>query len=168
MRTKIIFLLLLILQISYSQKIKISKNELLKAFRKTIIQTQKGIIQTDSNPWFSDNSNDIYFKNDTILLVNAKTYKRDFCKIINWTFYKKDFFVIGDADYCNEPPTKKVTKSNDWINLKSYNYKNYLILELYNQDKLIEKFKVLSLQQNQSKDNKDEIDYVLKLVRIKT
>ena len=167
LKQQIVFLLFLIFQVSYSQEIKISKNSLSKVFEQTIIQTKKGIIQTDSIPWFTDNSNDVYFKNDTITFVNAKTFKRDFCKIINWTFYKKDSFVIGNADYCNEPPSKRAIKSTDWINLKNYNYENDLILELYNQNKLIEKFKVLSIQKNQSIYNADQTDYVLKLLRIK-
>lgn len=167
MINKLFFLLLLIFQISYSQDIKIKEKELFKIFRKTIIQDKKGIIQINSNPWFTDNSNDNYFKKDTIIFRNAKSYNRNYCKIFNWNFYKKNALIISDADYCNEPPSQKVTKPKDWIKLKTYNFKNCLILELYNQNKLVEKFKVLSVEENQSKYNKEQTDYILKLLRIK-
>lgn len=166
MINKLFFLLLLVFQTSYSQDIKISKKSLLKVFQKTIVQTKRRIVETDSNPWVTDNSNDVYLKNDTITLVNAKTFKRNFCNAINWTFYRKDSFVIGYAQNCKEPPSKKVTM--DWIKLKTYNSKNDLILELYNQNTLVEKFKVLSVEENQSKYYKDQTDYILKLLRIKT
>ena len=141
-----LLVLILIIQFSYSQKTKISKAELLKAFKETIVQKEKGIIHTNSNPWFTDNTNENYFKKDTITLKNAKSYKRDYCKIINWNFYKKAAFSIENADYCNEPPSQKVTTENDWINLNVEKVENYLIIELFNQNKLIDKFKILSLE----------------------
>nr|WP_294780720.1 hypothetical protein [uncultured Flavobacterium sp.] len=150
----------------YCQKTTVFRDELLKTFKKTIDQNRK-TINTNSNPWFTDNTNGNYYKNDTIILKNGKSYNRDYCKIINWTFYKKDAFIIGYADYCGEPPTQKVIKPENWINLKLYNSADDLVLELYNMNKLLEKFKVISLQRNQSEYNKNEVDYFLKLVRLK-
>jgi hypothetical protein len=167
MNYKIIFTFLIALQFSYSQNIKTSKAELLKIFKKTIVRDSNGIIHVDSNPWFTDNSNDNYKKSDTIFLKNAKSFKRNYCKIINWNFYKKDAFIIGDADYCSEPPTQTATKPKDWIELKIFNSEKDLILELYNQSKLIDKFKVISLKQEQSEYSKDQINSTLKLSRIK-
>ena len=166
MKNNLLFVLLLLIQFSYCQETKISKTPLLAAFKETIVQTKKGKIETDSNPWFTENTNEIYFRNDTIVLKNARSFKRDYCKIINWNFYKKNAFVIGDADYCNEPPTRKVTKPKDWINLKINSIKNNLIMELFNENKLIEKFKVISLEKKDSEYEKNEFDYVLKLVRL--
>ncbi|MHC0440497.1 hypothetical protein [Flavobacterium sp. 3-210] len=165
MKYFLVFFLLLMYYSGHSQKKNVSKNELLQAFKQTIVQTRK-TIDTDSNPWFTDNTNGNYYKNDTISFKNAKSFKRNYCKIINWTFYKKDAFVIGDADYCNEPLTRKVTKPENWINLRCYNSGDDLIIELYTANKLLEKFKVISLQKNQSEYNKNEEDYFLKLVRL--
>lgn len=161
-----LLVLILIIQFSYSQETKISKAELLKAFKETIVQKEKGIIHTNSNPWFTDNTNENYFKKDTITLKNAKSYKRDYCKIMNWNFYKKDAFSIGNADYCNEPPSQKVTTENDWINLNVEKVENYLIIELFNQNKLIDKFKILSLEKKESEYEKGKMDYILKLKRL--
>lgn len=157
---------MLIVHFSYSQETKISKNELLKAFKETIVQTKKGKIETDSNPWFTENTNEIYYKNDTIVLKNAKSFKRDYCKIINWNFYKKNAFVIGDADYCNEPPTRKVTKPKDWVNLKVHYVENNLIMELFNENKMIDKFKVILLEKKESEYEKNDFDYILKIIRL--
>ena len=161
-----LLVLILIIQFSYSQETKISKAELLKAFNETIVQKEKGIIHTNSNPWFTDNTNENYFKKDTITLKNAKSYKRGYCKIINWNFYKKDAFSIGNADYCNEPPSQKITTENDWIKLNVEKEENYLIIELFNQNKLIDKFKILSLEKKESEYEKGKMDYILKLKRL--
>ncbi|MDP2161458.1 MAG: hypothetical protein Q8K02_13315 [Flavobacterium sp.] len=166
MKNNLLFALMLIVHFSYSQETKISKNELLKAFKETIVQTKKGKIETDSNPWFTENTNEIYYKNDTIVLKNAKSFKRDYCKIINWNFYKKNAFVIGDADYCNEPPTRKVTKPKDWVNLKVHYVENNLIMELFNENKMIDKFKVILLEKKESEYEKNDFDYILKIIRL--
>lgn len=165
-KNNLLFILIFITQFSYSQETKVTKEELLNTFKETIVQNKKGIIETDSNPWFTDNTNDIYFKNDTIVLKNAKSFKRDYCKIINWNFYKNNAFIIGEADYCNEPPTRKVTKPKDYIDLNIYNLGNDLTIELLNQNKLIEKFKVISLQKKESEYEKSKFDFIIKLMRI--
>lgn len=166
MKNNLLFILILFFQFSYSQETKISKTNLLKSFKETIVQTEKGKIQTDSNPWFTENTNEIYFNNDTIVLKNARSFKRDYCKIINWNFYKKEAFIIGDANYCNEPPIQRATKQTDWINLNVYNVKNDLIIELFNGNKIIDKFKVISLEKKKSEYKKKEFDYILKIVRL--
>ena len=166
MKTFLIFLLASIVQFSYSQETKVSRNELINSFKKTIIQIKKGIIQTDSNPWFADNTNDNYFKKDTIVLINARSFKREFCKVINWNFYKETAFTIGYADYCSEPPTQKVNMLKDWIELKVYDFKGNLLIELFNQDKLVEKFKIISFEKKQSLYDKAEFEYILRIVRM--
>lgn len=166
MKVFLILFLTFIVQFSYSQETKVSKTELINSFKETIAQTKKGIIQTDSNPWFADNTNDNYFKKDTIVLINARSFKREYCKIINWNFYKETAFTIGHADYCNEPPTQKVNTLKDWIELKVYDFNGNLSIELFNQDKLVEKFKIISFEIKQSLYEKTEFDYILKIVRM--
>ena len=166
MKKKILFILIFLIQYSYSQNIKISKTELFKIFNETIIQKEEGKIETNSNPWFADNTNENYFKNDTVTLKNANSFKRNYCKIINWNFYKKDAFTIGNADYCNEPPSQKVTTENDWIKLNIVEAEKYLTVELYNQNKIIDKFKVLSLEKKESEYGKGKMVYILKLKRL--
>ena len=168
MRKLLFIVLLLFVELSFSQHVNISKKQLLNLFKETIVQTKKGIIQVDSNPWFTENTDNLYFKNDTIVLKNARSFKREYCKIVNWNFYKKNAFIIGYADYCNEPPTQKVTKPEDWAILKFNDSKKDLVIELYNQNKIIDKFRVLYIKKSESKYDENEYEYVLILLRLKS
>ncbi|WEK68908.1 MAG: hypothetical protein P0Y62_13760 [Candidatus Chryseobacterium colombiense] len=151
----------------FSQKIKIlSKKQILKVFKSTVVQNTKGNISTDSNPWFTDNSEDKYFKDKIIEFKNARSFQRDYCKIINWNFYKKDAFVIGDADYCNEPPMQKVTKPENFISLKLIQNNSGVVLLLFNEDKLIDQFLIISLEKIKSVYDENESDLIMKLKRL--
>ena len=69
-------ILIVIIQFFYSRENKVTKEELLDTFKETIVQNKKGIIETDYNPSYTDNTNDISFQNDTTVLKNAKSFKR--------------------------------------------------------------------------------------------
>ena len=150
----------------FCQYTDITEESLLNAFASTITKSQDGKIDLDRNPWFTDNTNLSYFKNDTITFFNARSFKRDYCKIINWRFYDKNKFAIGDANYCDEPPSQRVTTAESWIELNLIVNKDKIIIELINQNKVIEKFKVLELSKVESIYNKGEFDLSLKLVRL--
>jgi hypothetical protein len=161
-------LILLLFAVKLHSQEMLSKDKLLKSFKETIVQPTNGKIETGSNPWFTDNTNEIYYKNDTIILNNARSYKRDFCKIINWNFYKKNAFIIGDADYCSEPPLQRATKQKDFINLNVYYFNNDLLIDLLNNNKRIDKFKVISLEKKNSEYDKNVFVFSLKIVRLKS
>lgn len=150
----------------FCQHTDITKESLLNAFANTITKSQDGKIDLDRNPWFTDNTNLRYFKNDTITFFNARSFKKDYCKIINWRFYEKNKFVIGDENSCDEPPTQKVATAESWIELNLIENKDKIIIEIVNQNKVIEKFKVLELSKVESIYNKGEFDLSLKLVRL--
>lgn len=150
----------------FSQKITLSKNQIQKIFKSTIKQNARSAISVGSNAWFTDNTNNKYFDEKIIEFKNGRSFKRDYCKIINWTFYKKDSFVIGDANYCSEPPVQKVTKPENYINLKFEKKKAELFLYLFNNNKLIDKFLIISLEKVKSQYNKSEFDLIIKLERV--
>ena len=152
---------------SYAQNIKLNKENILKIFKSTIKQSKKNVIDTSSNPWFTDNTENKYYTSEFIELKHARSFKRDYCKIINWNFYKKDAFILGDANYCSEPPSQKVTKPENYIEIKINKEKENVILQLYNQKKLTEQFKIIELQKIESKYEKGEFELTLKLQRIK-
>jgi hypothetical protein len=143
--------------ICYSQNINIEKNVLFDVFEKTIVQNSKNIISTASNPWFTNNTDSIYFKSDTVVFINANSYRREYCKVINWNFYDRNKFVLSDADYCNEPPLVKVNTTKDWFEVKFEEEGN--ILKLYNDKNLISEFEVLEI-------SLDESQSILKLLRL--
>lgn len=150
----------------FSQKITLSKRQILNVFKSTIVQNTKGRISTDSNPWFTDNTEDKYFKDEIIEFKNAQSFKRNYCKIIMWNFYKKDSFIIGDADYCNEPPIQKSFRFENDINLKLVQENSDIILLLFNNEKLINKFLILSLEKRKSEYDNNEFDLIMKLKRL--
>ncbi|WDF45172.1 hypothetical protein PQ459_09700 [Chryseobacterium sp. KACC 21268] len=161
----IIILLTFIVNFISAQKIEITEKNLFNVFKKTINQESKRSIRTVSNPWITDNSNDDFAKLDTIVFTNGK--RNNYCKDVNWTFYRKNKFIRTYGDHCKEPPTYTVTKIKDYFELKltEINRKEYL--ELYNQEKLIEKFEIVSLEKTQSLSYKNVIEYTLKLKREK-
>ena len=150
----------------FSQKITLSKSQILKIFKSTIKQNDRNKISVGSNSWFTDNTNNKYFNEKIIEFKNAPSFKRDYCKIIDWTFYKKDSFIVGDADYCNEPPMQKVTKPENYIKLKLEVKNSAIFLCLFNNDKLVDKFLIISLEKVKSQYNKSEFDLIIKLERV--
>lgn len=164
----IIFSIILISNIAFSQQtenLKLNKKNIFRIFNKTIEQDDKNKVQIVSNPWFTNEN--FYLKSDTIKLTNSRSYNRDYCKVINWTFYKKNLFIRSFGNYCNEPPTEKVTNESDYFELKINEVNNKLILALINQKKVIEKFEIISLEKTQSLSYKNEIKYTLTLKREK-
>ncbi len=148
-----------------SEKVKISEKNILKIFKSTIQQDKGNKIKITSNPWFTDQNT--YLKTDTIIFTNSNNFNRDYCRVINWTFYKKNKFIRSFGNYCDEPPTEKVTNKNDHFDLKIIENQQKTILELSNQGKVIEKFEIISLEKTQSLSYKNEIKYKLTLKREK-
>ena len=154
-RFTILILLLSIGSSLSAQNQKIKKSELKKVFRKSIEQDSRRSISTLSNPWIINNTDSLFFKADTIKLINIKAqYKYDFCEKINWSFYKKDKFYQVESQTCREPSSAKVGDENSqhWITITKSDLG--LILSTQNLTGIIDRFLVLSINRN---DVKDEI-----------
>lgn len=167
--TKKLFLLIIFLIFANpnsAQKIELSKRNIYKVFKNTIVQNKKNFISIPSNAWYTNNTNNNYYKSDTITFTNAQSYNRSFCNVINWTFYKKDKFVRTFGNYCNEPPTEKVSNKSDFFDIKIIKQNSDLILELYNDRKIIETFKVISLESSQTLSYKNVKKITLTLKRL--
>ncbi|WP_379964125.1 hypothetical protein [Epilithonimonas sp. UC225_85] len=162
-KTLLILSSLFFLNYICAQQIEITEKNIINVFKKTIDQESRTKIRTFSNPWTSDNSSDIYFKSDTITFTNSKN--NNFCKDINWTFYRKNKFIRTFGNHCEEPPTYSATKIIDYFEIKFREIGEKKYLELYNQEKLIEKFEIISLETTQSLSYKNVITYSLKLRR---
>ena len=160
-------LFLLFGNLGKAQNIKINKRNVLKVFKNTVVQNKNNKISLPSNPWFTENTGDKFNESDTLKFTNSRTYNRTYCKVINWTFYKKDKIVRTFGNYCNEPPTEKVSTEQDHFDLKIQVVNSSTFLELYNRQKLTYKFKIISLEKIQSLSYKNEIKYILTLKRMK-
>ena len=145
----------------YSQNGPISKRQLLKAFKKSIEQKDRKWINTDSNPWVTNNADSLFYKSDTIVFTNAKNLKREYCRVINWSFYKKNEFVLSDSNSCREPSRARVNQPGDWFRIEIFESDRGLFFDIYNFETLIDRFKVISFYfKNQ--------ESVLKLTRLKS
>lgn len=144
-----------------------SKDELKSVLKETLAKSRNAV-STATNKWRYDNSKDDYFQRDTIVLSTARTYRMDFCKVMNWSFYKDDKFVLENAQYCNEPPTKLISKREDSIKIKIKEYRNRTFLELQNINGVFEKYEIIDLKKNKplSDEGDYQFDYTLILLRI--
>ena len=143
----LILIPLFIGQISFGQDSHIKAKKVLEIFKSSIIQSSKSKIEADSNPWLSNNSDSSFFKSDTVFLIqnnpNQNYARKKSCAFIGWTFYKKNRFIQLDIDYCNEPPTRRVTTTNDFYSMTITEEYNNTIIKTYRKDKLIDSFRVL-------------------------
>jgi len=146
LRTFIILLLFFFAHNSWGQTSLPTKKQLLKVFKASIRQDSKLKISTNSNPWIICNDDSSYYKSDTLKLFSHSNNYPDckcFC-FIDWTFYKKDAFVMS-REYIDEPRRVSVSKADDWYTIKLLQKNEDLLLETYNQDKLIERFEVITI-----------------------
>ena len=165
----LIFIIVLISNFSFSQvseSQKISKKNILKIFKSTIDQDKRNRISVTANPWSTEFEN--YLKSDTVKFINpSNKIDENYCNVINWKFYRKNKFVRSYGEYCNEPPLEKVTNENDYFELMINETINGVFLELYNKEKIVEKFQIISIEKKQSLSYENEIQYTLTLKRIK-
>jgi hypothetical protein len=145
---RLILILLLISFESFAQT-KPTKKELIKLFKNSIEQEEKNTVTTKSNPWIINNLNGEYYSLDTLKVYSYNNKREnEFCEYIGWTLYKKDSFILNKVHHCNEPTQISATKKEDWFKIIFIENKDELILELYNFEILINKFKVLSINKN--------------------
>ena len=159
----LISLILFVGYFSSGQSFRPTKRELIKAFKKSIEQNERNVFHSDSNPWIMDNIDSSYYKSDTLKFVNFdhEFHRERVCNPLNWTFYKKDRFVLSSGNLCDEPTFMYVTKAENWFKTRILETKSDLILEIYNSDKLADRFSVVSLKENA------DMTIILTLVRLK-
>ncbi|WP_108803798.1 hypothetical protein [Aquimarina sp. Aq107] len=143
-----------------------TQKEILSVFKETLVKS-RNLVPEATNSWFFDNSNNDYFKKDTIVLNSARCYVMDYCNSISWSFYKNEKFILEKTDNCNEPPTKVASKDEDFMDIKVKEQDNMTYLCLYNINGLFETYEVLSLKTNDTSDEECSFDFTLKLLRIR-
>jgi len=157
---RLILIFLLITAGSFGQT-NTSKKYLTKLFKESIEQNKRKSILIDSNAWEINNINNEYYKADTLKVYNFnRNNSNKFCEYIGWTFYRKDSFILHKAHHCDEPPTNSVSTNKDRLKIKFTKSENKTILELYNFEKLLNQFEVLSAK-------KTELETEIVLLRIK-
>ena len=154
---------------AFSQNKQPTKSQLIAAFKRSIRQDNSGRVSTNSNPWAICNKDSAFYKSDTLRLYNNVNfyYYSKCCDFTDWTFYKKDAFVLTRVQICKEPTTASVTKNDDWFKVKISTENKTLFLQTYNQGRLVDKFKVVSLEQVDKIGQPNETTNMVTLVRIR-
>ncbi|MCW4468779.1 hypothetical protein OGH69_07390 [Flavobacterium sp. MFBS3-15] len=146
---------------------QVSKRELEAVLEETLLKARNAV-PTAENSWRYDNTNQDYFKSDTIVLNTARSYIQNYCKEIRWSFYEKQSLVLENTPECTEPPTMLLPTKNDSIHLKCKEKNNDLFLTLKNHKGVTDKFKVIELRRNKPIESEwYAYDYTLILARIK-
>lgn len=152
-------------QMLFAQNNQPTKGQLLKAFKGSVRQENSVKVSTNSNPWVICNKDSAFYKSDTVRLYNNVNYyyNSKCCDFIDWTFYKKEAFVLTRVQICKEPATASVAKNEDWFTIKVSNEDKNLLLETYNQGKLVDRFKVISIDKV---DNIEQLKGITELVTL--
>lgn len=174
MQTKLTLMKLLcilfITIISTTQSIaqnQVSKDEFVSVLQETLTKARNAV-PTAENSWSYDNTNQDYFKKDTITLNTARVYKRNYCKEIRWSFNENQKLVLQNTPECTEPPTMLKPKKEDYLTLECIKKNDKLYLILKNHKGVREIFRVLELIKNKPIILGDSaFDYTLKLIREK-
>ena len=165
----LLFSLLLFSICSYGQTQSYSEKDIYSLFKKSISQRDKKKISIPSNPWLFCNKDSSFYLSDTLRLVSNSYYNHKFincCAYVGWTFYEKDKFITTGLELCKEPPYASVTKDQDHFTLKVFSPDNYLILSIFNNNKLINSFKIIDVN-SFKQENTDLTSTVITLFRLK-
>ncbi|MEA5139062.1 hypothetical protein [Arcicella rigui] len=132
----------------YGQTKAYSEKYIYKLFKKSVLQTDKGKIKIPSNPWLICNQDSSFYRNDTVRLFSNSYYTNSVncCECIGWTFYEKDKFISTNFEFCKEPTTASAFKDKDHFRVLVSSADNYLLLSTFNNDKLIETFKIINVE----------------------
>ena len=162
-----LFLLLFIGQLVYGQDKYPTKSQLTKSLTKKT--KLKGKVYNSTN-WFTIESDSAYRNLDTLVFYNNSNYRygKLICNFVDWNFYKKDAFWVQYVQLCKEPTTATAIKDEDFFTYEVSGWEQRLILLIFNESKLVDKFEVLSLTPQPVNSVDGEMTQVLKLRRIKT
>jgi hypothetical protein len=148
-------------------QITLNKNEFESILQETLKKSRNAVSNAENN-WRYDNTNEDYFRKDTIILKTARSYRVDYCKEIRWSFYENQKFIIENTPKCNEPPTMLKPKDEDFIVIECIEKNGNLYLLLKNYKGIYDTFKVLELYRNKPIEaGESAFDYTLKLTRKK-
>lgn len=167
MKSKLIIFFTFISFLYSSAQTALTKNEFESILEETLKKSRNAVSSAENN-WRYDNTNEDYFKKDTIVLNTARSYRVNYCKEIRWSFYENQKFILENTPECTEPPTMLEPKEEDFITLECIEKNGNLYILLKNFKGICETFKVLELYRNKPiEDGESAFDYTLKLTRKK-
>lgn len=147
----IIFLIFYLIPTCLIAQKQITETSVKKILKESILKKRNGRFTLPSDlSWNFQNKDSLYYKQDTLTAIRYKSTKdKKICEIVNWTFYEKNKFILGKESLCKEPPSGSATKyPQDYFTIAIYNVENEIMIDVLNQDKIMESFIVLKIDQN--------------------
>lgn len=128
----------------------------------------KGKVYNSTN-WFTVENDSSYQMADTLIFYNNSDlrYQKHYCNFIDWNFYKKNAFWLQRLELCTEPTTASVVKDIDFFTYEVSDDQTPLVIRVFNQQKLIDEFEVLSLSKQILPNGVDKTTDVMTLRRVK-
>ena len=167
MKTTSIFIITFFSILASNAQVSISKNDILLSLKESLEKSRNAVSDARCN-WRFNNTNDDYFKKDTIILNLARSYRTDYCKEIRWSFYENTKFVLENTPECTEPPTMLKPKKEDYLELILEEKNESLYLILKNSKNIVDKFRVVQFRRNiPLSDEESAFDYTIVLMRNK-
>lgn len=182
MKTVALLFLLFMSDISFAQSKRLSKQDLLNVLHLTIDQKPRPQNNNSCSnglcgEWWSPNKDNQFYKSDTVRFYNSSNFysvDSSCCSFKIWEFGKKNKFSRTGAEICNEPPLRtfegpisfdgKKHKRKIPNKFNVFQKNGLLFIETLMDNVLVEKYKVINIQKN---DTLDENAYILTLVRQK-
>lgn len=168
--TRYLFIPFLLFSVcSFGQTKIYSEKDIYRLFKKSISQTDKKKISVPSNPWLFCNKDSSFYLSNTLRLVSNSYHNHKLvncCDYVGWTFYKQDKFVSTRLQLCKEPTSASATKDNDHFDLKVFSADNYLTLSIFNNNKLMDSFKIIDISSFKQEDT-DLTSIVITLLRLR-
>ena len=139
-----------------------------KAVFAETLRKSRDVVDDAPNSWRYDDSNNDYFRKDTLVLNSARSYRTNYCNGVEWSFYKEDRFVVLFTRLSNEPSLRLATKKEDFFKMVIFQKNDGCYFKLYNRRRLKETFKLLGLRRNPPLSLGESVfDYTMVLVRQK-
>lgn len=164
---KLTFIILLFSgHFGFGQESYPTKSKLFKSLTKETKLKRKVYHSTN---WFTVQTDSSYQSADTLYFYNnpAFRYEKHFCEFVDWNFYKKDAFWMQRLQLCKEPTTASASKEKDFFTFEISDKQVPLILQVFHNGKMVDRFEVISLKKQPLNSRKDEITDVLTLRRIR-
>ena len=153
--------------LAYGQKSYPAKSQLNEALFKTTKQID-GVYT--STRWFTNGSDSSYKKADTLIFYNNQgfVFEKQMCEYVTWNFHMRDAFFMQRIQRCIFPVSASEVEEEDQYTYEVSENQQSLILQVFNdENKVVDKFEILSLTKQLFRHTKNEASDVLTLRRIK-
>jgi len=139
-----------------------AQNDISRKNLKKLLNVKRGY---DSKVWTICNSN----TTDSIKLYSNMNYfyqSKSCCEFIQWNFYNKNNMREEQIQVCDEPSTGKTITKNDYYSIKIEKEDDNLYLDKYQNNKLVNRYRVLSITKEKLPKQPDIEYQIIELAKV--